>query len=198
MSRPKKGIGQGSELGLGPVRQQGIGSGLGRELGLGLGQASGPGLGLDVDLNDVILNRVYAFCDMVLTALDVKQGPAHIEVMILPPSSVVGSNVIKTDSNSSGNSDSSSSDSDSSSDSSNSSGSSSGSSSGGSIVLIEANCGRWHGQDIVHLCNAAYDYNAPALSIIALLAAWDEQEALHHWLNIPTHPHPPKVPIRND
>ena len=197
----------------GPKKGLGPGPGLASVPASGLGLGPGLGLGLDVPLDDVVLNRVYAFCDMVLTALDVKQGPAHIEVMILPPSSVDSSVYVSGDGDrntydddwrhtdstgssggsSSGCNDSGSSDSSSTSSGSRSGSGSSDSSSGGSIVLIEANCGRWHGQDTVHLCNIAYGYNAPALSIIALLAAWDEKEALHHWLNIPMHPPPPKV-----
>ena len=213
--------------------------GLGLGTGLGSDQEQGPGPGLEIDLN-LDLNRVYAFCDLVLTALDVKQvahlfaalninpllaalnnnplnglinllgvkqGPAHIEVMIRPSAnsndcSPSGSSYISGSSfNSSGSSSgsigsSSGSGNSGTSDNIGSTGSTSNISTsgsvGGSIVLIEANCGRWHGQDTVSLCTTAYGHNAPTLSIIALLAAMDEEDALRHWQNIPTHPPVPQ------
>ena len=232
--------GHGPGLGLGPGLGQGLGPGLGsiQEQGQGLGLGLGSGLETDLDID---LDRVYAFCDLVLTALDVKQvthlfaalninpllaalnnnplnglinlfgvkqGPAHIEVMIRlsansnacsPSGSSDSSSGTSSSNNGSCSSSGSSGSSFNSGDSSvsiGSSGSSGGNSTsgsvGGSIVLIEANCGRWHGQDTVSLCTTAYGHNAAALSIIALLAAMDEEDALRHWQNIPTHPPVPQ------
>ena len=143
------------------------------------------------------------------------QGPAHIEVMIRPGGGRAPGDLSSGCDNTNGSSASSSigSSRSSDSDSINSSDSTS------EIVLIEANCGRWHGQDTVPLCNAAYGYNAPTLSIIALLAAAEAvaetvaaevarvdggtnndnaggdsfSDAMNYWHSIPKHPPIPKV-----
>jgi hypothetical protein len=88
------------------------------------------------DVDDLSINRmqsIYAYACEVLDALDVKWGPAHIEIMWREKEEVP--------------------------------------------VLIEANVGRWHGQDTVTLCNMAYNCNAVALTLDAYLSNGIEKES---------------------
>lgn len=88
------------------------------------------------DVDDNSINRmesIYAYASEVLDALDVKWGPAHIEIMWREKEELP--------------------------------------------VLIEANVGRFHGQDTVTLCNMAYDCNAVALTLDAYLSNGIERES---------------------
>ena len=48
----------------------------------------------------------------------------------------------------------------------------------GEPVLIEANVGRWHGQDTVTICNMCYGYNAVELTIDSILSNQKNREKL--------------------
>lgn len=109
----------------------------------------------DVDVHvddDVFVAMVLNYTTKVLDALDVKWGPCHLEVLLSHHNA----------SHNSTSHNSASYDSDipvlQEAD----------------IVLVEANVGRFHGQDFVKLCTAAYGYNAVDVTVDALLSGWDE------------------------
>lgn len=76
---------------------------------------------------DSVLKEIADYVTVVLDALDVKWGPAHIEVMMS-------------------------------------------SSPDRGPVLIEANIGRFHGQDVVDVSNRCYGYNSVAVTLDAYLS----------------------------
>jgi len=93
------------------------------------------------------MQSIYAYACQVLDALEVKWGPAHIEIMWREEEEI--------------------------------------------LVLVEANVGRWHGQDTKTLCNLAYDCNAVSLTLDAYLSNGVEEEAtpVHESMAQPTPVH---------
>ena len=77
--------------------------------------------------NETVLRDIADYVTVVLDALGVKWGPAHIEVMMS-------------------------------------------SSPGRGPVLIEANIGRFHGQDVVEVSDRCYGYNSVAVTLDAFLS----------------------------